>query len=93
MWEYNNDGYDDPESWLYGMKDWVDNNSWWINYFNGMDINAMTNAYQFMKDGYYNINFIYSPNFTWFESGPWIKKQFTLGNPPKLLKTVKFKRF
>jgi hypothetical protein len=83
MWEYNNGGYDDPGSWIYGMKDWIDNNGGWINYYNSMDINGMNNAYQFMKDGYYTLTFIYGPKLTWDAGGPWIKKQFTLGNPPK----------
>jgi hypothetical protein len=89
MMEYGNGGYNDPESWLYGLQDWVDNNSWWIGHYSGMDLNGMNNAYQFMKDGFYTLDFIYSPKFTWFESGPWIKKQFRLGNPPKGITTVR----
>lgn len=93
MMEYYNGGYDDPDSWLYGFKDWVDNNSWWINYYNSLDISHMNDGYQLMKSDYYTIDFIYSPKFTWFESGPWIKKQFTLGTPPKQLIRTGVMRF
>ncbi len=82
MLEYGWDGYDDPESWLYGEKDWVDNNYWWIGYYSSLGIDDANNAYPFMKSDYYALSFIYSPKFTWYESGPWIKKQFPIGNPP-----------
>ena len=91
--EYGNGGYNDPDSWLYGLKDWVDNNGSWIYYYSGMDLNGMTNAYRFIPDGYYTLDFIYSPKFTWFESGPWIKKQFRVGNPPRQVRNAIIKRF
>jgi len=80
---------DDPNSNLYGLQDWIDQNSSWINHFSSIDLSSVDGSETPMYQDGYTLNFIFGPKFTWVPSGPWIKKTFWYGQTPvqKMLQT------
>ncbi|HKJ81499.1 MAG TPA: hypothetical protein VJ954_05700, partial [Ignavibacteriaceae bacterium] len=61
----------------------------WMQQLASIDLNHYPASYKQMYDGYYTINFIYGPKFTFDSSGPWIRKTFRLGSPVQNIYNLK----
>ena len=101
MLDYSNGATNDEDSYLYGKDDWINNNSGWLNYFNGLYLGNFANTYHLIDHNYYDLYFVQGERYQEMIpiGSPWVQKQFFIGSAAEKSnidrtssKMVKFKK-